>query len=379
MADELPETIYDVPTPSFLVDLDIVKRNCSIMIEQCKQYGVELRPHMKTHKTIEGGILMTGGTKKKIVVSTLAEAEFYADNGFDDILYGFPIIKEKLDRCAKLVNRLDMFHLMFDNLTSLEAIKSSTLDLGKKWSVFLELDCGNGRSGVKWNSDDAVHLAKMASTAENIIFQGLYTHCGDSYTSYARNEGLRREIQENTTERLLFLKDRLQKEGIHCKSCGCGSTPSCTNPIDSMSGLTEFHPGNYIFYDFMQMTIGTVQEEDVAVKVATRVVSHRQDMNMMIVDAGFSAISYDGIQRMSYQPTGISLFKGHPNLRLFGMTQEHGKVQPIEGALDFDKYPYGKLLFLIPWHSCDTAMMHPLYYVHSGDMIVDIWRPCRGW
>ena len=34
---------------------------------------------------------MTGGTRRCITVSTLAEAEFYADNGFDDILYAYPI------------------------------------------------------------------------------------------------------------------------------------------------------------------------------------------------------------------------------------------------------------------------------------------------
>ena len=41
-----------------------------------------LRPHMKTHKTLEIGALMAPD-KKEITVSTLAEAEFFA-NGTDD-------------------------------------------------------------------------------------------------------------------------------------------------------------------------------------------------------------------------------------------------------------------------------------------------------
>ena len=41
---------------------------------------------------------MTGGTKRKIVVSTVSEAEFYADNGFDDILFAFPIVKERITK-----------------------------------------------------------------------------------------------------------------------------------------------------------------------------------------------------------------------------------------------------------------------------------------
>ena len=41
---------------------------------------------------------MTNGKKRKIEVSTLAEAEFYADQGFDDILYGTPIIERRITK-----------------------------------------------------------------------------------------------------------------------------------------------------------------------------------------------------------------------------------------------------------------------------------------
>ena len=45
-----------------------------------------------------------------------------------------------------------------------------------------------------------------------------------------------------------FFFHRLKAAGIECKTYGCGSTPSCSMPIDKMSCLTEFHPGNYVFY-----------------------------------------------------------------------------------------------------------------------------------
>lgn len=40
---------------------------------------------------------MTGGTRRCIVVSTLAEASFYADHGFDDILYAYSLPFDKVD------------------------------------------------------------------------------------------------------------------------------------------------------------------------------------------------------------------------------------------------------------------------------------------
>ena len=50
----------------------------------------------------ELGILMTGGTKRQITVSTIQEAEFYADHGFDDILYAFPITADKITRSVSI-------------------------------------------------------------------------------------------------------------------------------------------------------------------------------------------------------------------------------------------------------------------------------------
>ena len=50
--DNLPATIEDVPTPCFLVDIDRVKRNTQRMMDTCKRLKVQLRPHMKTAKTV---------------------------------------------------------------------------------------------------------------------------------------------------------------------------------------------------------------------------------------------------------------------------------------------------------------------------------------
>jgi len=40
--------------------------------------------------------ILTGGSRRCIVVSTLAEAGFYADHGFDDILYAYSLPFDKV-------------------------------------------------------------------------------------------------------------------------------------------------------------------------------------------------------------------------------------------------------------------------------------------
>src|SRR6266568_8881001 len=82
-------------TPAFLIDDTIVRRNCESMRAKALRSGVAFRPHVKTHKTIEIARLQHGGALGPITVSTLAEAEFFADAGFVDITYAVPIAPEK--------------------------------------------------------------------------------------------------------------------------------------------------------------------------------------------------------------------------------------------------------------------------------------------
>ena len=60
-------------TPAFIINERKFQQNCDEMLERCRSSGVSLRGQTKTHKTVEGGVLQTGGTKRKIVTSTLTE------------------------------------------------------------------------------------------------------------------------------------------------------------------------------------------------------------------------------------------------------------------------------------------------------------------
>lgn len=376
MADQkLPASIWDVPTPSFLVDLDKVKKNAKKMIDICKGLGVQLRPHMKTHKTVELGVMMTNGTKRRIEVSTLEEAEFYAKNGFDDILYAYPIISSHIERCKQLAYSLSSYHVMIDSNHGLQSLIQSPLDNGKKWSVYLEVDNGLGRTGVPWESDDVLKLAGEADRSGAIDFQGLYLFNGDAYKARGKEEI---EHEGKSGKNLLTtLYKRLEDNGIKCRCLCIGCTPSCSYPDISMKVLTEFHPGNYIFYDHMQSLIGSCTRDEIACRLATRVIGHKPANNAMLIDCGFLAISYDG---MKLNPNDFATFTDDPDLTITSLSQEIGTVTTKSGQkINYDHYPIGSQLFIFPWHSCATACQHTIFYVHSGDKIVDLWRPTKGW
>ena len=46
----------------------------------------------------------------------------------------------------------------------------------------------------------------------------------------------------------IYFSVRLKETGINCPVVAVGSTPSCSKPPDDICGITEFHPGNYVFY-----------------------------------------------------------------------------------------------------------------------------------
>ncbi|XP_069501897.1 D-serine dehydratase-like [Ambystoma mexicanum] len=368
------QTLTKLPTPAFTVDVKVVQRNAQRMIDRFQALGVQLRPHMKTHKTLECGEIMTAGTRRCIVVSTLAEARFYADSGFDDILYAYPLPFDKVEECAALAERLEAFHVLVDSQEALQQLRQRKLANSKRWLVWLKVDCENGRAGVKHTDPGALELAKEIARQEETELAGVYAHCGNTYS--CSGQQAIEVVAQSTTTSILQFASQLEKAGVKCPRTSIGSTPSCSHPVPDMGKLTEVHPGNYIFYDAQQMMIGSCKMEDIAVRVLTRVIGHYPHRNELLVDCGWTGISLHSLGKL---PSGYAIIEGHPDLKLVGMTQEHGRIQPISGELDFSKFPLGSLLSLIPYHSCATAAMHPVYYIHSDGKIVGTWTPTRGW
>ncbi len=124
------------------------------MREKARASGVAFRPHVKTHKTGEIARMQHGGGLGPITVSTLAEAEFFADAGFKDITYAVPIPPEKLDRAAALARKIDTLNLLIDSEPALRALEEQK----HVFDVFLKVDCGYHRAGVDPDSPDSVRL-----------------------------------------------------------------------------------------------------------------------------------------------------------------------------------------------------------------------------
>lgn len=360
--------LAELTTPAFLVDAARVRANCDRMRKKALASGVAFRPHVKTHKTIEIGLLQHGGNAGPITVSTLAEAEFFADAGFGDITYAVPIPPEKVGRAAALAKRIERLNVLVDSERAFRALEGS----GHVFDVYLKVDCGYHRAGVDPDDPDSARLALAMRDSASVHFQGLLTHAGHSY--HAKNAGEVRRVAAAETDAVSRFRALLGADEL---IRSIGSTPTAS-VVDRFAECDEVRPGNYVFFDAFQATIGSCAMDDVAVSVLTTVVGCYPERNNLVVDAGALALSKDAgpdhvDPRFGYGVV-CDLDLNPLPLRLIALSQEHGK---IEG--DAARYPVGTQLRIIPNHSCLTAAMYDRYYALEGGRVVGEWRPVRGW
>lgn len=362
-------------TPCLVVDEAVARANAESMLERARTLGVVLRPHVKTHKTLEGGLLATGGTKRRIVASTLAEAQFFAAGGFDDIIYAVPITPDKLDEAADLTARLQAFHVTVDHPVQVNALLARpALSGGKRWSVVLMIDCGYHRDGVDPDDPASVALAKRIATSATAALLGVYTHGGHSYDARSVDEV--RRIGEQERDAVVRFANRLRAAEVAFGGVvGVGSTPTCSNPPESLEGVTEMHPGNYVYYDYMQIQLGSCRPGQVACRVCARVIGHYPKQNMLLIDMGWTGISAQGAEE------GYGYVDGHPDLRIKKLKQEAGEVEGTDGRpIDFERYPIGSILRVVPWHSCAATHQHTVAHLLGPEgQVVGQWRICKGW
>ena len=311
-----------------------------------------------------------GGGIGAITVSTLAEAEHFADGGFRDITYAVPIAPAKLDRAAALARRIERLNVLVDSDQAFRALEEHET----VFDVFLKVDCGYHRAGVDPENPDSARLAMAIARSERVHFQGLLTHAGHSY--HARDvEEIRRVAAEESSSLSRF-RALLAPEGLGDTLRSVGSTPTLS-VVERFDECDEVRPGNYVFYDAFQATIGSCSRGDVAVSVLTTVVGSYPERGTLIVDAGALALSKDlGPEHLDpgfgYGMVCDLDLRPLP-MRVAALSQEHGRIESRSHV------PVGTRLRILPNHSCLTAAMFDRYHVLEGGRVVDEWRPCRGW
>ena len=148
--------------------------------------------------------------------------------------------------------------------------------------------------------------------------------------------------------------EKLRAAGVTSPDVSVGSTPTmCV--ADSLDGITEARPGNYVFFDRFQAAIGSCALSDVSFSVLVSVIGSYPERNQLLIDGGALALSRDEGPRHVARDCGFgAVFSGDgtsplPELRVASLSQEHGKVMAKPGT-DLSRFPVGTRFRIVPNH-----------------------------
>ena len=349
------------------------------MSKMAMRNAVSLRPHIKTHKCIEVAQIQTAGHMSAVTVSTLAEAKAFSKHGVSDITYAVPIERGKFEEAIGILTTGVKLNLLTDDAETSRQLDEAAGKAGVRFDVFVKIDCGTHRVGVEPHTPEAVEIPRQLSDAKNLNFAGILTHAGHSYNAHSQDEIL--AVARYERDSMVELANRLREQGIEVPTVSIGSTPTMSC-IDHLEGIDEIRPGNYIFFDAYQATLGSCGFEDAALTVLTAVIHKDTSRRKLVVDAGAIAVSKDrgpvGIDPSCGYGHVLDIDGSETGMRVTSLSQEHGEIEAGDGPV-FDSIRVGDRLRILANHSCLTAAQHSHYHVLENGEIVDRWEIHRGW
>jgi D-serine deaminase-like pyridoxal phosphate-dependent protein len=375
-------TLDDLPTPALILDRAILRRNLKRMSERMAKAGVALRPHLKTAKSVQIGRMATEGHDGRITVSTLAEARYFADGGFKDILYGVGVVPSKLAAIAEIRHGGVNLRCVTDNIAVARMIAAAAKN-GDTFSVFIEIDSGGGRAGLPYPAlPGLLDIARVLHEAPGVELAGVMTHAGHSYHQ-STPDGVA-QVAEQERLAIVTAAQQIRAAGMSCPIVSGGSTPTAVHSRN-FEGITEMRPGVYVFNDLDQEFIGSCGAGDLALSVLASVIGHYPHRNQMLVDAGALALSKDISAQEFHPKVGYGTIANAPirDMAVIECSQEHGFVAAGD-PMPYGNMPVGTRVRILPNHACITAAAYDKYYVVDSDLdggksVVDIYDRINGW
>lgn len=364
-------TVYEtISSPTLLLDVARTQRNIARMATKAQSNQLRFRPHFKTHQSASVGEWFRTVGVTAITVSSVAMARYFAAHGWDDITIAFPVNLREIAVINELAARVRL-HLLVENLAAADFLAAH---LTAPVAIWIEVDAGYRRSGVAW--DDGVALASLAErivACDRMALQGVLTHDGGTYA--VRGCAEIANVYTTTVDRLNHARNLLTDHAFLGLEISIGDTPACS-VLDNFGLVDEMRPGNFVFYDWMQVEIGSCAWDDVATIVACPVVAIHPERNDVILYGGAVHLSKESLRRVDGSPSFgaiVYLEEGGWSAPISGawvrsISQEHGIVHADDAAFAemVQRVRVGGLLGIVPIHSCLTADLLKRYLTLDG-------------
>ncbi len=353
----------ELDTPVAVVDLDIMEKNISDMAAFARDAGVQLRPHIKTHKVSEITRKQLEAGAAGITCAKLDEAEIMAETaGAEDVFIANLIVgDEKIRRLLNLAERIRV-SVGVDSVAVGQPISDAARQRGSEIPALIKIDVGLERTGVPYG-EPAVELAKKIGKMPGLGFSGIYTHEGQVYGAEGSEHVY--QLARQAGQKMVQTAQMIRDAGIEIDTVSVGATPSAKMTC-LVSGVTETRPGTYVFNDFFQIRLGAAEEQDCAMTVLATVISVPTP-DRAVIDAGTKSFFSDKSAAFGV----YGLVKGMPHVALVRAYEEHGvlKVDPSAGKLRV-----GDKLEIIPNHVCPAVNLFDELVGVRDDVVAATWN-----
>ena len=268
----------DIETPSVLIDLNIVEANIDKYQSYCNKKGINLRPHIKTHKIPELANLQLQAGAIGVTCQKISEAEaMISEGGINDILITFNIFgQKKLDHLRILSDKVKL-SVVADNIQCIKGLSDTFKNQKSKLTVLVECDTGALRCGVV-TPREACKLAKKISSLPGLSFGGLMT-----YPPISQSEKINNFLRK--------AKDLIEASGIPVPIISIGGSPNMWE-VEKIPLGTEYRIGTYIYNDRSLIERGTCLKSDCGLTILATVIS-TPEPHRAVIDAGSKVLTSD--------------------------------------------------------------------------------------
>jgi len=355
-------------TPALLLDLDALERNIAAMAAFARAHGVALRPHSKTHKSVEIARRQIAAGAVGICCATLGEAEVIAGAGIPGVLITSPVVQpDKVARLIALNAKAEGLMVVADDPANVSALAAAAAAAGRPLTVIVDVEVGSRRTGVQ-SAQAATALARQIADNESLRFGGIQGYAGNLQHKYDYAE--RKALSDEMTAWLRQVADALAAEGLPPAIVAGAGTG--THELDARAGLmTDLEVGSYavmdVDYDAVALREDDARPFEDALFVRASVVSATHD-DFAVTDAGLKAFATDA-------PSPPRIARGAPEGSTYGFAgDEHGRVfYPAAAEGTGPRLAIGDAVECVTPHCDPTVNLYDHYHVVRGDTLVEIW------
>jgi len=346
-----------ITQPTLLVSKQKCLANIAQMLNRAAQFGAELVPHFKTHQSLKVGQWLRKAGIEAITVSSLDMAAFFAADGWQDITLAMPFNPREAERLGNWPFPTDL-KLFLNNEHAVVSV--GTHSQRKRIGFYIEIDTGYHRSGLAPTDHTRITaILACAAAYPHLQFMGFYSHAGHSYQAHSKQEVAQIHVQNIGL--LKSLKKRYQTRFPNLWLV-TGDTPCCSI-AEPLSGLERICPGNFVYYDLKQHSIGSNRTDQIALCLAAPILELYPTRSEALLHAGWSHLGQDRLSHPewgSYSGQVVSLQGQHWSKPIEGayvkkLSQEHGLAKLPHALLQ--QLNTGDLLGILPVHACATALL----------------------